>query len=356
MTSFSKPSLVLLGAIALLTLGQSCSINVGNTTPKDGGIYRTDNQAENWRQKTFIRTEKNRRISLDDATITFIAIDPHNSERVYAGVRGTGLWKSLNRGEQWAATGIRTGSYRCLDFDPKNDQILYIATGSQIQKSIDQGKTWKMIYTEPQARQTIECVTTDPGRDNILWTVTSGGKIIRSTDFGENWTLVNTVKTVTGVLRLEVDPATSGLVVFTKRGIHRFDASGATATDLTQALSLYKGGTTIADVDVISTVDGELWYLATAFGILTSSDGGVSWRQVSTLLNPNSTAVANIAVNPDNIAEIYLTTGRRLHRTTDAGASWAVTTLPSVRQPVWLTIDADDPTRLYVGTFVPEKK
>ncbi|GEM_PF-2459924 len=357
MTSFSKRTAIVVGLIALATLGQSCSISVGNTKPKDGGVYRTDNQAGTWRQKTFIRTEKKRRIGLDDATINFLLIDPQNGDRLYAGVRGLGLWTSANRGEQWSATGLRTGTYRCLGFDPKNDQILYLASGSQIQKSTDQGKTWTIVYTEPQARQTIDCLAVDPSRDNILWTVTSGGKVIRSTDYGANWTLVNTVKTITGIVRLEVDPVTHGLVVFTSRqGIHRFDPSGVQETDLTAPLALYKGAKAIADVEVVTTSSGELWYLATAFGILTSSDGGSSWRQISTLLNPNSTPVANISVNPKNIAEIYLTTGRRLHRTTDAGASWAVTTVPTSRQPVWLTIDGHNPEQLYFGTFVPEQK
>lgn len=357
MTSYSKTSLVGLGLITLATLGQSCSVSIGNSTPKDGGIYRTDDQAQAWRQKTFIRTEKKRRIGLDDATVNFLMIDPHNPDRLYAGLRGLGIWTTSNRGEQWSSTGVKTGSYHCLDFDPKNDQILYVATTGQIQKTTDQGKTWKIVYTEPQAKQTIDCLAVDPSRDNIIWTVTSGGKVVRSTDFGANWTLVNTVKTLSGIVRMEVEAASHDLIIFTGRqGIHRLDPSGAQETDLSAALSFYKGGKIINDVEIVNRTDGELWYLATAFGILTSSDGGASWREISTLLNPNSTAVANISVNPKNIAEIYLTTNRRLHRTTDAGASWAVTTLPTTRQPVWLTIDGATPERLYFGTFVPEKK
>lgn len=356
MTSASKKSLVII-LVGLAVVGQACSIRVGNPTPKDGGIYRTDDEAKTWRQKVFIRTEKNRRIALDDASVLFLQSDPQNPDRLYAGIRGLGVWVTENRGEKWSSTGLKSGTYRCLSFDPKNHQILYIATGNQIKKSVDQGKTWVVVYTEPQTRQTIECLAVDPGRDNIVWTITSGGKVVRSTDFGANWTLVNTVPALTGILVLKVDPVTSGLVVFTSgRGIHRLDSSGTQSTDISEPLDVYKSGRSILDVEWVTTATGPQWYLATRYGILVSTDSGASWREISTLLNPNSTAVGNIAVNPTNPEEIYLTTGRRLHRTTDGGASWAVTNLPSTRQPVWLLIDPANPDRLYVGTFVPVKK
>lgn len=357
MISYSKRSLIVVGLMALVTLGQSCSVSVGNTKPKDGGIYRTDDQGKTWRQKSYIRTEKKKKLSLDDATINFLVIDPKNPDRLYAGIRNLGLWMTSNRGEQWAATGLRSGNNRCLTFDPKNDQILYLANGSQIQKSTDQAKTWVNIYTEPQAKQSIECLAVDPARDNILWAVTSGGKVIRSSDYGGEWTLVNTLRNFSGIIRMDLDPITSGPIIFSsRRGIRRLDASGVQVTDLTAPLEMYKGGKTVADVEIVNSSQVTSWYLATAYGILTSGDSGTSWRQISTLLNPNSTPVTNIVVNPKNISEIYLTTGKRLHRTTDGGASWAVTTLPTSRQPVWLTIDGSNPDRLYFGTYIPIKK
>lgn len=355
--TFSSKRFVVLSLIALATLGQSCSVSFGNSQPKDGGIYRTDDKGATWRQKTFIRTEKKQRIGLDDATITSLQIDPKNPDQLYAGVRGLGLWKSTNRGERWAVTGLKTGNLRCLSFDPKSDQILYLASGNQIRKSLNQGKTWAVIYNEPQAGQTIECVAVDQTRENVLWSVTTGGKVLRSTDFGANWTLVNTVRKLTGIIRMEVDQITNGLTIFTsRRGIHRLDASGVQATDISAPLDVYSGGRKITDVEIVSDNNGTTWYLATAYGILASADGGAQWREISTLLNPNSTSVGNIAVNPKNSSEIFITTGRRLHRTTDGGASWAVTNLPSTRQPVWLLFDRVNPDRLYVGTFITEKK
>lgn len=355
MTWGSKRTLLIV-LIGLAVLGQSCSVSFGNSQPKDGGIYRTDDQAETWKQKVFIRTEKNRRLGLDDATVVFLQPDPRDSDRLYAGVRGRGVWVSDDGGEKWTVTGLKTGTYRCLSFDLSNDQIMYMAGGNQVRKSLDRGKTWTIVYTEPQTKQTIECAVVDPQRGNIVWTVTSGGKIVRSADYGINWTLVNTVPAVTGVIKLDIDPVSNGLVVFTsRRGIHRLDASGTQAVDLSAALDLYKGARSVADVEIVRGLAGSAWYLATSFGVLASTDSGGSWREVSTLLNPNSTAISNLAVNPSNLNEIYLTTGRRLHRTADGGASWAVTTLPSTRQPVWLLVDRVNSDRLYVGTFVAEK-
>ncbi len=357
-SSRSKIFSITLILAALATVGQSCSISLGTPKNVDGGVYRSDNHGQNWAQKTFVRQDKKTRITLSDATANFLTLDPQDANRVYLGVRHRGLWVSTNRGDRWAATGLSTGDDRCLTFDPLNDQILYLATSNQIRKSVDQAKTWKTVYTEPQPGQTIECTIVDPLRGNIIWLITTGGKIVRSADYGATWTLVNTDAKLRGIVRLDIDPASGGAVsVFTnRRGIYRIDPSGVTVTNASAGLKLYRNAISIRDVDIVRTATGSSWYLATGYGVLVSQDNGGSWQAIPTLLNPSTNLISNIAINPKASSEIFLTTGRKLHHSVDTGGSWSITNLPSTRQPVWLTFDPTNVDRLYVGTFIEEKK
>ena len=78
-----------------------------------------------------------------------LAIDPTNSDRIYAGTRGDGLYWSPNAGQGWQqASGISAVPIAALRLDPGDPQTLYAAAGaSGLYKSTNLGELWEPMNT-----------------------------------------------------------------------------------------------------------------------------------------------------------------------------------------------------------------
>lgn len=345
---------VLVSGLALM--GQSCSISIGSSQPLDGGIYRSDDHGLNWQAKNFVRQEKKRTVNLGDVTGLGLFFHPRQPETLYLGTRENGIWLTTNGGQQWQATSLRAGAYQCIDFDPINPDVMYTASGTLVLKSVDGGQSWKTIYTESQPAQSVTCLAVDKSQGNRVWLVTSGGKIIRSDDYGQTWTL----KQSGGPFQprqLWVDPGGAGrLYVFTQQhGVLAIEKDGSERVDLSPPPKVFRGGTDIRAVAIKPGRETQ-WWLATAAGLLTSTDRGNTWTMIKTLVTAGSVAINSVAVNPKNQLDVFITTSRKLHHTTDGGLTWTVTTLPTSRLPVHLTFAPNDSDRLYFATYRPPKK
>lgn len=349
-STWSKFSLV---AVALFLTGQGCSISIGSSAGKDGGIFRSDDYGQTWVQKNFVRVENKRNILLDDVTVRNLVFDPRDSAHIYLGTLANGIWETKNSGDAWSPTSLRAGAYECISLDALNPLVVYTAAGQTVLKSIDGGTTWSTVYTESQPDQGVTCVIVNPVNDREVWATTSGGKILFSDDYAQRWTLVHTLAPMQPRMMYIPEDNPSQLYIFTRgNGIFRADNRGQAWTDLTLNLPQEAGANDIRAVQI----HPQGWFLATARGLFKSVDLGLTWTMIPTLITTGSVPLQNVAVNPDNPIDIFITTNQRLHHTIDGGASWSVTTLPTSRLPVMLTFDPTIDDRLYVGTFKQQKK
>lgn len=223
-------------------------------------------------------------------------------------------------------------------------------------KSTDGGLTWKSVYTESQPGQGVSCVVLNPVQSKTVWASSSGGKLIRSLDEGRTWTLMQTLPAfVPRSMYIDNDP-NEKIYIFTRnKGIVVADTVANGWQDMSKALKKFAGGMEINDVRIVAGTPN-VWIIATKFGLLQSLDKGTTWTEIKTLVNPGSVAIQNIAINPRQFTEMFLTTTNKLHHTTDGGATWTVTSLPTSRTPVWLNFDPQIVDRLYFSTFKPLKK
>lgn len=345
-----KRFILLLAGVVMM--GQSCSISFGSGQAGDGGVFRSVDHGQTWQHRVFVRQEKKRTVTVADASVRTLVFEPGSSEHLYLGTRESGIWHTTDAGAHWLPTSLRTGDYQCLDFDPLNHRIMYTAAGSTVLKSLDAGQSWGVVYTESQPVNILTCVAVDPLNGRFVWAFTSGGKVLRSDDYGQTWTL-QTVLPAFEPRLIRVLPNDSGdILVFTKTaGIFRGDHHGSTWTPLKGNLDEVSGSTDIRSVALHSSG----WYIATAGGLLRSTDDGQTWTAIHTLVTAGSIAVQNVAVHPRTGQDIFITVGQKLHHTTDGGASWSVTTLPTTRIPVTLMFDPSRDDILYLGTFKPVK-
>ncbi len=349
-STWSKLSLV---AVGLLLTGQACSISLGSSARQDGGIFRSDDHGKTWIQKNFVRVEKKHNVLLDDVTGRILVFDPKDSTHIYLGTLANGIWETKNSGDQWTPTSLRAGAYESLSLDSLNPQVMYTAAGQTVLKSINGGQSWTTVYTESQPDQTVSYAVVNPVNDREVWAITSGGKVLFSDDYAQRWTLVHKLDPLLPRLLYIPTDAPSKLYIFSRtNGSFQADGHGQTWTDLTKNLPVQPGATDVRAVQI----HPQGWFLATAYGLLKSTDLGATWTTIPTLITTGSVPLQNVAVNPENSQDIFITTNQRLHHTIDGGATWSVITLPTARLPVLLTFDPSQPDRLYVATFKQQKK
>ncbi|MBI5467346.1 MAG: hypothetical protein HY975_04015 [Candidatus Kerfeldbacteria bacterium] len=348
-----KPTTFGILLIALSVMGQSCTISLGSSRGLDGGVFRSADHGQTWQQKNFVSRDKKKTISLNDVSGRVLAFDPRNPSHIYLGTRENGIWETTDAGEVWKSTSIRSGAYECIDYDPLNSAVMYTAAGTLVLKTTDGGKSWNTVYTESQPGQAVTCIAVDPFNGRLVWATTTGGKILLSEDYGKTWTLKHMLDPFTP-RRLYIDPTGSGrLTIFTRNnGIFTGVNLGSSWTDLSKGLEPYPNSRDVRAVDI----EPSGWYLATSYGLLQSVDQGLSWVSIKTLNTAGSVPLQNVAVNPRNGREIFITTDQKIHHTTDAGQTWAITTLPTSRLPVLLTFDPVSSDRLFLSTFKVQKK
>jgi photosystem II stability/assembly factor-like uncharacterized protein len=137
-----------------------------------------------------------------------LAISPELPNRIFAGTRGDGVWVSHDLAETWRLPNRgKPGpkKVRCLAIDPNNPDRIYAGTEPiAIWLSEDAGANWRELTSvwnipgigdikypghviEPHVRD----ITIHPKKSNTIYASLQVGFMIKSTDGGETWRLLN---------------------------------------------------------------------------------------------------------------------------------------------------------------------
>jgi len=145
---------------------------------------------------------------LKDWAIPKLAVDPSAPNRVFAGTRGDGVWVTEDFGKSWKKPcyGKRgPGKVRCVTLDPKDPNTVYAGTEPiDIFVSRDAAKSWTRFASvwdvpwvstvtypvstvEPHVRE----ITIDPKDSKTIYAALQVGYILKSTDSGATWKLLD---------------------------------------------------------------------------------------------------------------------------------------------------------------------
>jgi photosystem II stability/assembly factor-like uncharacterized protein len=148
----------------------------------DGGIFRSYDAAE-----TFSKVHYFRR--------AFLAIDPENSQIIYAGGQYNNFFKSLDGGETWSAenNGLTIGGpavrgqWICID--PTDTRTLYLASSSTgLYKSTNGAGLWTSV--QGLGTNVVRAIIVNPSNPELLYAATNNG-VAKSDDGGESWQQMN---------------------------------------------------------------------------------------------------------------------------------------------------------------------
>ncbi len=251
-----------------------------------GGIWKTTDGGENFELKTE---------ELPNMSTTTLAASDSDPLIIYAGtgegfdgqmIRGDGIYKSLDGGENWAlipATGNNPQFENVLRLvvDPADPNIILAATrrgfniaqnnsddpvtNGYIMKSVNGGANWVPVYTiegDPTGTfaPSVQQIVADPTDFNTLYATARNIGVLKSRDKGDTWSLVfNVNANLSGYGRMElaVSPVNPNVL--------HFGTEGNGTANLVRSSN---GGVTWSEVsgDFGNWLGGQGWYDNTIAG------------------------------------------------------------------------------------------
>jgi photosystem II stability/assembly factor-like uncharacterized protein len=215
-------------------------------------------------------------------------------------------------------------------------------------KTTDAGLNWSQSTNTPYGD--VRELLIDPGNPAIIY-ANHSDTLSKSTDRGANWigtSLVNNVAVIPGfpTHKLAIDPTNPSTLFLGVdfRGVFKTTDGGVTWNQV------YHQNTNITALAIDPTNAANIYLATYPFDLLKSTNGGATWTPIN---SPGDVTV--LVVDPVNPAIVYAGTNFGVSKSTNAGASWVLTSLrnPGTSNPyvISLIIDPTNTSVLYAATF-----
>ncbi len=286
-------------------------------------------------QKTYFPIVRRDRLpdefaGMDGGTVECIAIDPNNSDVIYAGTWGNGVYKSYDRGENWVHSSDNLQSPYIYDIavDPQNSQHVLISVYKHgVNQSFDGGYTWgttigiptgSVIYSidfHPQNSSIVYVGLRQPTVYDQWGNPDYPGGVYKSYDGGSIWYRKSNGLSYDYVYDLAIDPNNPNIIF---AGMH--------------------------DTGVYKTIDG-----------------GENWHQKYVTLPPDDIDIRSVDIDPvNNIIYIGHWDGDGFSFSTEGGSNWVRVNWTDINNlyVYEVLVDQNHPSTVYLitttGLFVCE--
>ncbi len=253
---------------------------------------------------------------LGEASVFALAIDPHDSNVLYAGSAGQGVFKSTDAGATWNPIDVDS-NVNALLVDPDNSQIVYAGTDRHgVLKSINAGRSFVHIGS-PRVASILALAKS--GQTLYAGTATQG--VSESIDGGRTWKNSEVSSGLGNAL--SVDSQGSVYVGTNFDGAFVRSVSDSNwrrlGWDVLKRCACQNG-----DAIAIDPRDHDhVLFTTNGGGLLASEDGGRSWHDGGTE-GLTTNAPRGIAFDPQNPRRIYVGSlwGGGLFKSEDGGKHW----------------------------------
>ena len=272
-------------------------------------------------------------------TITSIAADPYNSEKIYAGTFGSGVFRSTDGGRTWVSVnrGLTNLNVYSLAIDPTHPSTLYAGTyHNQVFKSVDSGFSWSWSGNGMQDPAIVYYIAVDPVNSANVYASTRGnsnnskppwnGVVYRSNNGGQTWT--PSLENVGGAgdedwsYSLVINPNKPGQVfaALHEHGPYRSDDYGITWHWIPDGINDLSGRSVIISPqpEYSSTLYFGVWHFDSVYKTV---NGGNLWTTANRFIP--EVEVYSMAMDPYSANTVYMGTfSHGVLKTNDGGANW----------------------------------
>ncbi len=197
----------------------------------------------------------------------------------------------------------------------------------------------------------VNAVLIDPTDSNIIYVGAPAGGLWKSTDGGHNWTPLTDFLPSIGVSAIALDPTDHNTVyigtgdddarVTSSSGVWKSTDGGITWSNITPGLS--SGLDYISGIEV-DPANSQHIVIGTSSGVYVTADGGTNWS------HPLTAEIREIRMHPSDGNYIYAVSRGTFYRSTDGGNSFSAirSGLPNSASVLVLDVTPAAPNNVYV--------
>ncbi|MCP4612332.1 MAG: hypothetical protein GY845_26850 [Planctomycetes bacterium] len=299
-----------------------------------------------------------------------IALNPSDSQVIYATAYPGGVFKSQDGGLTWAECNFGLPSFQVVDpflegyydlaVNPDEPDILFLGIyGHGIYVSRDAAATWIPIYAindEPILRDLkTKRVAFDPVNENHVYTASDKG-VLFTENLGLTWEALNVGLDTHDIISLEISEDGSVFAGSNGYGVYSLNKETKTWTHMNRTIGfgnwapwerrLYMYTALLFD----PTVQGRIYLGNFPGGFFVSNDDGNTWECSS--LGLGNDGIFSLTMHPYNQELIFAGTYNGIWKTENRGKSWSQTSsgMPGEQWPFCVVIDDQEPSIMYTAT------
>ncbi|MGC9048933.1 MAG: hypothetical protein ACP5IX_01800 [Patescibacteria group bacterium] len=347
-----KKTILISLLVSLTLVGASC-VKV-KVAAFDGGVFKSIDKGLSWQQKVALLGIGQPK-TIAGVNVSFLTFSPHDSNVLYLGTKENGLFVSYNGGDSWQGVEkLPRSTINAVAPDPKLKHIVYVGIGGRIFKSIDCCQNWQNIYLEAVSGVEVTSLAVDPVDNSKILAGLSDGRLLRSVNGGSSWSTLYDFRAK--IKQILINPKNAQIIYVNTQGtgLWRSSNGGVDWQNLDEPLKKYPGGRDIEWIIFDQNKDDAI-VTSSSYGLLRSDNGGQEWFDYKLLLQPGRMKISAFAFNPNNPNEIYYSTATTFYRSFDGGRNWQTKSLPSKRVPVFMLVDPNNPSVIYLGVMKIEK-
>lgn len=356
MLNFSKKiKLVTIFFISLVILTACISIKDDQPVVKgELGVHKSVDQSESWQTKNAVLNIEAEQVVIAGINVNKIIMDPSDRNALFLATE-QGLFYSFSGGDGWQKVDLFAAApINDIAIDYFDKCNIFVTAGQSIYRSEDCLRNWQEVYFDSRAGLQITEIETENFNQNVVYAATNKGEVLKSVDSGKTWQTIKRLNNPIKQILIDKDDTRIVYIATERTGLYKTKDGGVSWSDDNKETDLNKSLNEFYDSKVFHRLVQDMTkkdtlILASKFGLLRTSDGGMTWESIELITPERGANIFSIAIDPKNANNIYYGTDTTIYKSNDGGENWATQKSPTGGVVNFLLIDPEDPKIMYLG-------